>query len=238
MNCSIFDTPWKKIVASTDEIANSHTVLAQRIEKDVEQPLRNFPSTNREMQAMSTVQGNLSSMAKELEDARDKSDKLNKKGGKANAQKVDAATAKLQSANQQWDSQAPFIYESLQALDETRLNTLRDVLTQYQTHEADQVERCRITTEQTLSSLLEIDSAQEIQNWSKAVVAGKPMTEKGPRQLSNAGSSSMGPPPTLRRTSQADNVSEHSGRPDLATGKLLLRHIWKDRSDMCIKSPN
>jgi hypothetical protein len=40
---------------------------------------------------MTTIQGNLASMARDLEDAQDKSDKLSKKGGKASALKVDAA---------------------------------------------------------------------------------------------------------------------------------------------------
>ncbi|KAH6673801.1 Muniscin C-terminal mu homology domain-containing protein [Halenospora varia] len=207
----IFDVPWKKILASTDEIANSHHTLLQRIEKDVESPLRNFTSTNREMQQMSTIQGNLQSMAKELDGAQEKSDKLSKKGGKANTAKVEQATSQLQGAEQQWNSQAPFIFENLQALDETRLNHLRDVLTQFETHQADQIERNRITVEQTLGSLLEVDTAQEIKNWSQASVAGKPITERRARQLSNAeaAAAAMPPPPTPRST-HTDNQSEHS----------------------------
>jgi hypothetical protein len=222
---SSFDSPWKKILASTEEIASSHYTLLQRIEKDVEEPLRSFSTTNREMQGMSTVQGNLSSMAKELQDAQEKSDKLSKKGGKASSQKVDQASSKLQTAESQWDSQAPFIFESLQALDERRLNHLRDVLTQFETHQADQVERNRITVEGALGSLLEVDTAQEIRNWSQQAVAGKPITERKARQLSTAGSTSAAatpsvstipPPPTPRSThtdTQSEHKSEHSTRP-------------------------
>ena len=168
---------------------------------------------------MPTIQGNLQSMAKDLEEAQDKSDKLTKKGGKASTQKVESATAKLQSANQQWDSQAPFIFETLQALDETRLNHLRDVLTQYETHEADQIERNRSIIEQTLRALLEIDTAQEIRNWSQATVSGKPVVERRTRQSSNAGSGSgsatLPPPPTPR----SDSMSEHSNKHESSGGK-------------------
>jgi hypothetical protein len=171
-------------------------------------------------------------MAKELEDAQEKSDKLSKKGGKASAQKVENAMAKLQSATQLWESQAPFIFEKLQALDETRLNHLRDVLTQYETHEADQIEQSRVTVEQTLSSLLEIESSQEIQNWSQATVAGRPTTERKARQLSNTGIGSAGgsfnsgvgasprPPPTPR-SSHTDNASENSGKQEEKSGECL-----------------
>jgi hypothetical protein len=227
---SIFDSPWKKILASTEEISSSHFTLFQRIEKDVEEPLRNFSTTNREYQQMSTMGGNLSAMAKELEGAQDKSEKLSKKGGKASSQKVDQATSRLQNAEQQWDSQAPFIFETLQALDERRLNHLRDVLTQFETHQADSVERNRVTVEQTLGALLEIDTAQEIKNWSQATTAGRPMTERKARQLSRAGSSTataatttpsintMPPPQTPRSTNtEKDNQSEHSTKPDKGT---------------------
>jgi F-BAR domain only protein len=185
------------------------------------------------MSGITTIQGNLAAMAKDLEDAQDKSDKLNKKGGKASAQKVETVTSKLQSANAQWDSQSPFVFETLQALDETRLNHLRDVLTQYETHEADQIERNRVITEQTLGSLLEIDTSQEIRNWSQANVAGRSITERRARQLSNAGSSNAGgsvggvssvaaPPPQTPRSTHTDNASEHSGRQEEKSGMLLL----------------
>ncbi|RDW79550.1 hypothetical protein BP6252_04188 [Coleophoma cylindrospora] len=208
----IFTAPWQKIVSSVDSIAESHKRLSERIEKDVEQPLRGFTASNKEMQAMVSVQGNLSSMAKELEDAKSQSEKLSRKGGKASAQKVEAATSRLETANGQWDTQAPFIFETLQALDERRLNHLRDVLTQLETHEADQVERSRVTAEQTLNSLLEVDTAQEVKNFARDAVAGKPKLERRPpmRQTSSMTSSSAVAPPPTR--GQDDAESETSGR--------------------------
>jgi hypothetical protein len=232
----VFETPWKTILSSVEDLAKSHATLSQRIEKDVELPLRNFASKSREMQGMSTIQGNLASMAKEQEAAQEKSDKLSKKGGKASTLKVENATSQLQNANQQWDSQAPFIFESLQALDETRLNHLRDVLTQYQTHEADRIEKNRVTVEQTLGSLLEIDTSQEIRAWSQATVAGKPVTERRSRQLSNAGSSAtpvstLRPPPTPTHTDNtSQRSSEHSARHETSGGKLS-QHLQAYGSD-------
>lgn len=83
------------------EIANSHANLSQQIDKDIEQPLRSFTTTNPEFSGIPTMQTNLSSMARELEDAQDKSDKLNRKGGKASAAKVEIAAKKLETANGQ-----------------------------------------------------------------------------------------------------------------------------------------
>lgn len=126
----------------------SHHTLARNIERDVEKPLRGFNNSNREMQSMSTIQGNLLSMAKEAEGAL-------KKSGRGGTGSTDGAMG-------QWNSQAPFIMEQLQAADESRCNHLRDVLTQYQTHEIDQVERNRVTAEQCLNVLLTVETADEI----------------------------------------------------------------------------
>lgn len=226
---SIFEGPWKKIISSTEEIAKSHTLLASRIDKDVEQPLRNFATTNREMSGMTTIQGNLASMAKDLDDAEERSEKLNKKGGKASAQKVESATLRLQTARSLWDSQSPFVFENLQALDERRLNQLRDVLTQYQTHEMDQFERNKNSVEETLNFLLEVETAEEIRNWSQAAAAGRPAVERRTtRQSSVAGSTggagqnnnnALPPPPQTPASTHTDNQSEHSGMQD-ASRKL------------------
>jgi hypothetical protein len=216
----VFDVPWKKIVIATEEIASSHHTLSSRIEEDVEKPLRTFAANSREMQGVSTIQGNLTSMAKELEEAQEKSEKLSRKGGKASSAKVEKATAQLQGAEQQWNSQAPFVFENLQALDETRLNHLRDVLTQYTTHQTDLMQRNTAAVEQTLNSLLELNTSQEIKNWSHTGMAGKPVTERRTRQLSTAESTAAStapsnmPPLATPGSNQGDNQSQHSSRPE------------------------
>ncbi len=166
---------------------------------------------------MATMQGNLASMAEELKEAQEKAEKLSKKGGKANSLKMDHASTKLEAALGQWDSQAPFVFEKLQAVDESRLNHLRDVLTQLQTHEADQVERSRVTAEGTLNSLLEVDTTLEILSFANNITQGRPRLERDHRTTSNAGSTSLPPPPTA---TTEDNASEHSGRHEGPSGML------------------
>ncbi|KAI0021298.1 Muniscin C-terminal mu homology domain-containing protein [Xylariomycetidae sp. FL0641] len=172
-----FQPQWDKIVHSAESVAMSHHLFATKIEKDVEAPLRNF-GQSKSMQNMQTIQGNLANMAKELEDAQDKSEKLSKKGGKASAAKVDMAAGKLESATSQWESQAPFIFETLQALDESRMNQLRDCLTQYGTYEGEQAQRHQTESETLLNSLLDYNTANEIQHFVSKTTAGKPKIEK------------------------------------------------------------
>ena len=216
----VFQTPWQTIVSSTESLAASHNMLAQKIETDVERPLRDFAARSRESQAMSAVQSNLAAMAREIEVAQKKTDKLREKGGKVSAGKVAVASSELESATQQWESQAPFIFERLQALDESRLNHLRDVLTQLETHEVDQVERNRQTAESCLNVLLNVETADEIKAFSIRARGGRPSA--APRQKSRgATESTLSRPPTALvddGASERSGTSGGAGRPGSGTG--------------------
>ncbi|EFY96277.1 Fes/CIP4 domain-containing protein [Metarhizium robertsii ARSEF 23] len=232
---SVFQVPWTRIVDAIERIAQSHHVFAERLESDVEHPLRLYQQ-RRDYQNMHNISSNLTAMARDLEGAQDKSDKLNRKGAKASSQKVDEASAKLESAAQQWESQAPFIFESLQAVDETRVNHLRDVLTQYQTHETDQAQRVQEIAAQTLAVVLEINTEKEIKDFVAGTVAGKPLaaTRTSTRRASIAGRqpSLEQPPPmphsdTMNSTASATippptrgSVSQQSHHDDDANEQL------------------
>lgn len=189
-----------------ETLAESHHTLAQKIEADVERPLRDFQSGNREMQAMSTIQGNLASMARDIEAAQKKADKLQEKGSKAATDKVAHVSRDLENAQSQWDSQAPYVFETLQAVDETRLNHLRDVLTQLQTHEIDQIEKNRVAAEQCLNILLTVETADEIKTFSLKTTGGaQPIERQRSRPhppVSAPSSSTLQQPPVDDRASQ------------------------------------
>lgn len=189
---------------------------------------------------MTTISTNLSNLAKDLEDAQDKSDKLNKKGGKANTSKVDAASSRLESAMQQWQSQAPFVFESLQAFDESRVNQLRDLLTQYQTHESDQAQRTLDNAAVTLSLVLEVSTEREIQNFAQKITSGRPRLaprtstrqssivpdNAPPAALSRDPTNTSLAPPAPSQQIPEDNASEHNSvpsepKPGLLSGILV-----------------
>ncbi|KAL6715184.1 hypothetical protein ACLMJK_007448 [Lecanora helva] len=163
------------------------------MEADVERPLKEYQSKNREMQNMSTIQGNLAAIAKDVDSAHKKASKLS--GGKSSANKVANVTSDVEAADQQWESQAPYVFEQLQSLDETRVNHLRDVLTQLQTHEVDLVERNRTTAESCLNALLNVHTPDEISTFvARMSQGGAAGTAELPR-LSSSRSSNTGPPP-------------------------------------------
>ncbi|KAI1334458.1 Muniscin C-terminal mu homology domain-containing protein [Xylariaceae sp. FL0016] len=216
-----FQPQWDKVLQSADAVAMSHHIFATKIEKDVEIPLRTF-GERKEMNSMQTIQGNLANMAKELDDAQERSDKLSKKGGKASAQKVDVAANKLESATNQWESQAPFIFETLQALDESRMNQLRDCLTQYGTYEGEVAQRHQNDAESVLNNLLDYNTSDEIQYFVSKTTTGKPKIEKRTpttrHSSSISGPSSNMAPPSINAPPEDDRSDQDSvpkdGPPD------------------------
>ncbi len=155
------------------------------------------------MQAMSTIQGNLAAVAKELDTAQKRAERM--RGGKSGATKIAEAISSAEAISQEWQNQAPYVFEQLQALDESRINHLRDVLTQLQTHELDQAERSRVSAEDCLNTLLNVDTREEISAFVARTSAGAPPMEPNPRSRTASGNLLSTPP-----RAQDDRASEMS----------------------------
>lgn len=225
----VFQSPWLTMLNSTESLAQSHGILAQKIDLDVERPLREYQSKNKEMQTMTTIQGNLASLCRDLETTQKKVEKT--KSGKPWTSKTANATNDVEHALQQWQSQAPYVFERLQALDENRVNHLRDVLTQLQTHELDQIEKCRIAAEICLNALLNVDTTDEISTFVARYSGGVPSLIPRQRGPMTADKAPQNPP--LMVASPDDGASEISSvsvgalRSGLPTG--LCRRAPKPR---------
>ncbi|EGC43660.1 fes/CIP4 homology domain-containing protein [Histoplasma capsulatum var. duboisii H88] len=219
----VFQTPWQRILAATEILAESHETLSHAIEVDVERPLKEYASRNSDMKSLSTMQQELSNLAKEVESAKKKADKLKDKGPKAAAKNSSAVSAAQEMA-QQWESRAPFVFEQLQAVDEHRLNHLRDLLTQYETHESDHIERTRRSTESCLNALLNVQTDEEIRAFMTKVTGGRALVSRTsnapattsppssrPDPVAVAASTAAGPLPPPPRIHD-DASSERSGR--------------------------
>ncbi|KAJ5917382.1 hypothetical protein N7466_010936 [Penicillium verhagenii] len=225
----VFQIPWQRILTATEALASSHETLATKIEEDVERPLREYSTKNHDMQSMPGIQSNLAGLAKNIESSQDKVEKAKKKSTK-NPKQLAIAVAAAEEVSQQWDSRAPFVFEQLQAADEGRLNHLRDVLTQLETHEVDSVERGRQAAESCLNVLLNVQTADEIQTFaakmkgnripaSPAVPRGEPPLPETPpappphSAFETPTSTPLAPP----SRSQDDAASQRSERSDRQT---------------------
>ncbi|KAF2421828.1 hypothetical protein EJ08DRAFT_690123, partial [Tothia fuscella] len=210
----IFSTPWQKIVSSTQALAESHYNLSQNIGRDVELPLRDFATQNAEMQAIATITGNIQSLGRDVENAQKKADKLKDKGGKAAAGKVASAASEVENAQGQWDSQAPYVFERLQAVDEARVNHLRDVLTQYQTHIIDSGSTVESTSAETMNALLNLQTEDEIKTFAMKTTRTLPTATSARRRMSRAAEQPPPPPPPTTDVGSSLSPVPSLPRPD------------------------
>lgn len=202
-------------------MGEAHHNLAMAIERDVERPLRDFNNKDRSLQAVTTTRGNLAAIAKDYVSAQKKVDKA----------RAGRASEEMETAQAQWESQAPYVFESLQAADERRCNHLRDVLTQFQTHEVDRLDRGRKASEAVINALLSCETANEITAFSLRRIGSSNRSAVRPERTSSTGlpavssnatgpgSSSLSPPPangddavSQNSVSLADEKEEKKGR--------------------------
>lgn len=143
------------------------------------------------MQSLTSAQGHLASVAREFAEAQRKMDKARDKSGK----RATHASLSVEDAGREWQSQAPHVFEQLQAVDETRINYLRDVLTQFQTHEIDHVERNRASAESCLNALLNLETADEIKTFAARVAGGRMSFPRRPSSSTGVGRAANAPAP-------------------------------------------
>jgi hypothetical protein len=224
---SVFTTPWQKLISATETIANAHHTYARNIETEVEKPLRSFVTSSRVVANMENILGNIQTIAKDVDNATKRAEKLKEKGGKAAADKVASAATEVEDAQGQWDSQAPYVFERLQEIDELRLELIQKCLTQFHTY-TDEVEKfSSASVEQCLNSILNVQLADEIQQFAL----------KGPSSvptLRERRGSRPQPPPTIPETStlqppalpRGDTDSQRSASSksvvNLPPGKILM----------------
>ncbi|KAF3928523.1 hypothetical protein ABW21_db0202965 [Orbilia brochopaga] len=168
-----FHGPWHRIVNSTASLATAHHLYSQKLETEVERPIREFPTHNKEWASLRTMEGNLNGLAKAIDTSEDKVEKLRKKGKRAEPAKVAEATAGFKEATGNWESQSPFIFEQLQAVDEARITQLKESLTRMQTLELDQFDHMKGLMEATVQALLDVNTADEIKSFVNKVCGGK-----------------------------------------------------------------
>jgi len=178
------------------------------------------------MQAMANISGNLRAIAKETDNATKKAEKLREKGGKAVAGKVASAATEVENAQGQWDSQAPYVFERLQAIDEARVDHQRNGLTQFQTHVIECFSATGNSAEECLNALLNVQTADEITTFAIKTTRSLPtittntstserrkstIQEPVPPPTTDAGSS-LAPVPSLPRPDEMSSNRSSSSK--------------------------
>lgn len=215
-----------RILDSTAALAASHHQFSQKLESEVERPIRDFASRNAEWSSMKNMETNLSAAAKAVDAAEDRAEKLRRRGQKAKAQQVAEAATAVANANAEWDSQAPFVFEKLQAADESRCNSLRDALTRFQTLESDYAQNSMQGAESTLTAILDISTGDEIKGFANRATLGHHKVER--KQSRSTGYSHHPATPSIVTDDSISVQSSGSGGAS-ASG----RPLGFDWSDLC-----
>ncbi|KAL5614634.1 hypothetical protein BROUX41_004733 [Berkeleyomyces rouxiae] len=214
----VFREAWDKIVESVEQTAAAHHQFAASIDIEIETPLRSFSGRD-DVRNLNIIHSNLVSMARELDDAQEKTEKLSKKGAKNHA-KMEQASARLEAAISQWESQAPFVFESLQVADEARVNQMRNLLTQYETMDLDCSQRSAASSTDALTLLLEVSTQREIDQFVHRTTSGRVKPNRAETQSNAVTGDSSGPsvgrtsstaaePPVQREAQSPNSVADH-----------------------------
>lgn len=172
---------------------------------------------------MKNVEGSLSNLADQIDVAEKKSDKLKRRGTKAQAAKVAEAANGLEKVMNEWESQAPFVFEKLQACDEVRIGNLRDALTQYHTLEADCAQRAMQLAQESLTTLLDVNTSDEIKAFAARTTNGKARIERTRSRTGTSSSNAPGLPSSTPSIVTDDSVSvQSSGSGGAGSGERTV----------------
>jgi len=196
-------------------LASSHAQLARRIGTELENPLRNYP-TSTEFGQFSHYETNLLSLAESQETARQKSEKAKSKG---KAKKQEEKAREETDARAHWENEAPLIIEKLQNIDEGRMIMLKDIFVKSMMMEVETSQAAMSETEGIMNALLSLSPDKEVEDFAAAQKEGaKPaMHERRRSILSNNQTFTPSPSaspvsrPSLAPTRSNVSIPEDSG---------------------------
>lgn len=155
---------WNEVITEIkDEIA-ANSKLGQVVERDVITPLGAYTSKDKRWSEIRNLHSKLSEVAQTVEFNQEKVEKYQ---GSRNSEKLEKYQSGLQSANQAWDSEAPYVFEVFEYTDYDRLSFLRDSLLRFQTAYSDALNRISQSNEKALETILNFNPETEIERFAK-----------------------------------------------------------------------
>ncbi|KAF5093411.1 hypothetical protein D0Z00_004074 [Geotrichum galactomycetum] len=154
----LFEAVWMSILSSTRDNSKAASSFAHKIHHDVEQPLRHF-SSQPQWEDMKTLHKELETLAHTYQS---NDDKLRKK-----SKHPDDET------RAQWESQAPYLLEQSEVIDESRLGYLKNSLTTFGTIEADYSDKSLKISEKILNNVLSFEPLDELAAFAAQVSKGE-----------------------------------------------------------------
>lgn len=157
-NSGLFEAIWTSILSSTRDNSKAANSFSHKIHHDVEQPLKQF-LLQPQWEDMKTLHKELETLAHTFQS---NDDKLRKK----NKHPDDETRA-------QWESQAPYLLEQTEVIDESRLGYLKNALTTFGTIEADYSDKSLKISEKVLNNVLSFEPLDDVAAFAAQVSKGE-----------------------------------------------------------------
>lgn len=155
---------WNQVITEIkDEVATNFR-LGQVVDRDVINPLSNYTSNDKRWSEVRHLHSKLSEVAQTIEFNQEKVEKY--QNGKS-SEKLEKYQGALQSANQTWASEAPYVFEVFEYTDYDRLSFLRDGLLRFQTAYSDTLNKISQSNEKALETILNFNPETEIERFAK-----------------------------------------------------------------------
>ncbi|KAF9431258.1 hypothetical protein BGZ76_000503, partial [Entomortierella beljakovae] len=163
-----FASTWDKLNAESVELATLHGQFSLRISSEIEKTLREFTRSS-EWQAL-LAETNCHKIAKEYDEKQLKVTKYTKAVEKVTGKKAELAEQKLSEYGQQldhsrsaWKMEGPVILQRYQALDQNRLDQLKQVISSFEAIQTEIALQIAEMSNRTSSSAAEFEPIMDIE---------------------------------------------------------------------------
>lgn len=155
---------WNEVITEIkDEVASNYR-LGQVVDRDVINPLSHYTTNDKRWSEVRHLHSKLSEVAQTIEFNQEKVEKY--QGGRS-SDKLEKYQTSLQTANQTWASEAPYVFEVFEYTDFDRLSFLRDSLLRFQTAYSDSLNKISQSNEKALETILNFNPETEIERFAK-----------------------------------------------------------------------
>lgn len=221
---SQLEPTWASIVKSTRDSAEASMGFANKIHKEVQRPLRQFHKSAEWLDTR-MLEDELEKLGNAYKSHDETVEKLRRKSP---SRQTEVAQQSLGQIRVQWESQAPYIVDQVEAIDERRLGQIKTALTTFGTVQSDCANKGVAASEAVLSSVLAYDPSQDVAAFAAKLTAGvdvpRPSNYSMNSSYARQGSVSEIAPLDQTTSARSDSLNELDATAHKDSPSSKLRH--------------
>ncbi|OZJ02806.1 hypothetical protein BZG36_04275 [Bifiguratus adelaidae] len=219
-----FASVWQALLNELNEIATAHGMFGQRVQQEVEQPLRNGANSDPEAEQLRRLEPTMQRLIKDYDDRMAKVTKHKKSTKKDATDKLAEAQKSLNDVRSAWQREGPRILETYQHVERNRLESLKQSVQNFENAQSEQLLKRIEMADATLSLAIAYDVQSEMDRMGSVDQAALSRILTGPdaspapvRENSSSGGGLKSAfnsfrPSTMRRKSRPDTTVPAKGK--------------------------